>query len=42
MNAGAEGLRADYTEAIDRSMIIHPALSEVAGWVTGELKRSEL
>lgn len=42
MNAGAARLQADTTAAIDQAMIIHPALSEVAGWVTGELKPSDL
>ena len=31
-------LEADSIEAIDQSMVIHPALSEVAAWVTGELE----
>lgn len=31
-------LQADSIEAIDQSMVIHPALSEVAAWVTGELE----
>jgi dihydrolipoamide dehydrogenase len=31
-------LEADSTATIDQAMIIHPALSEVAGWVTGALE----
>lgn len=31
-------LQADSIKAIDQSMVIHPALSEVAAWVTGELE----
>lgn len=34
-------LDAGSTAAIDQAMIIHPALSEVAGWVTGELEEAE-
>ena len=31
-------LQPDSIDAIDQSMVIHPALSEVAAWVTGELE----
>ena len=31
-------LEASSIETIDQSMVIHPALSEVVAWVTGELK----
>lgn len=31
-------LQAGSVETIDQSMVIHPALSEVAAWVTGELE----
>lgn len=34
-------LDAGSTAAIDQAMIIHPALSEVAGWVTGELEETK-
>ena len=34
-------LDADSTDAIDHAMIIHPALSEVAGWVTEELGQTQ-
>lgn len=34
-------LDAGSTAAIDQAMIIHPALSEVAGWVTGELEEAK-